>query len=158
MNETHISVLVCFFPNYTTSLALSCQLKIFLYMTFVAGEDVDTQRNGIVMLFWPGSQELKIPKSGHRIMVSESIQCMPTRFVSFHFCFPATPFFQIVRALLQITFRESITRVKVHTGMYCSLVANVLCCESNGTNFHTRRMSIYIETETNFISSFSFLP
>jgi hypothetical protein len=94
------------------------QLKIFLYMVFVGGEDEETQRNGIVMLFWPGSRELLLPASKHRGLVQRAFTGVPTRFASFHFCFPSTPFFQMARMMISITLKSGngITRVKVHTG------------------------------------------
>lgn len=89
-----------------------------MYMVFVAGEDEETQRNGIVILFWPGSKELRLPASRHRGLVSKVISAMPTRFASFHFCFPSTPFFQMARMMITVALKggNDITRVKVHTG------------------------------------------
>lgn len=94
------------------------RIKIFMYMVFVAGEDEETQRNGIVILFWPGSKELRLPASRHRGLVSKVISAMPTRFASFHFCFPSTPFFQMARMMITVALKggNDITRVKVHTG------------------------------------------
>jgi hypothetical protein len=89
-------------------------------MNFVAGEDPETQRNGIVLLFWPGCKELRLPKSRYRSLVSRALNCMPTRFASFHFCFPATPFFQMARMLISTTLKrvKGFPRIKVHTGKY----------------------------------------
>ena len=94
------------------------QLKIFLYMAFVGGEDVETQRNGMVMLFWPGCKETRVPNSAHRTLVGRFLRSMPTRFASFHFCFPKTAFFEMIRVVLSISLKQgkSITRVKLHTG------------------------------------------
>lgn len=94
------------------------RLKIFLYMIFVAGQDAETQRNGVVMLFWPGCKEFRLPTSSHMNLVSRSLRGMPTRFASFHFCFSDSPFFQMTRILLTLTLSrgKGVTRVKVHIG------------------------------------------
>jgi len=94
------------------------RLKIYLYLTYVAGEDEETQRKGIVMLFWPGCNELRLPKPGYLNLVALALRGMPTRFASFHFCSPATPFFQMARVMISIALKrgKSVTRVKIHTG------------------------------------------
>lgn len=94
------------------------RLKIYLYLTFVAGEDEETQRKGIVMVFWPGCNQLRLPKPGYLNLVALALRGMPTRFASFHFCSPATPFFQMARTMVSIALKrgKSVTRVKIHTG------------------------------------------
>jgi len=88
-------------------------------MIFVASEDVETQRNGVVIIFWPGSDKnITIPRSKHRSLVRKIFNGIPTRCASFHFCFPNTPFFHIMRSILALTLtpmRER-TRVKLHMG------------------------------------------
>jgi len=106
------------FVTDALSLDHIIRFKIFMYMVFVAGEDPETQRNGVVMLFWPGTLELQLPSPSYRKLVGQYIRCSPTRIISFHFCFPPTPFFLMLRTVISAALQvaKRITRVKVHTG------------------------------------------
>ncbi len=91
-----------------------------MYLNFAGGEDIETQRNGMVMIFWPGSgTNLRPPNLTFRRMVGRVIQCVPTRFASFHLCFPASNFFRVIGALVSaaLSLADVATRVKAHTGM-----------------------------------------
>lgn len=50
-------------------------------------------------------------------MVSKALRGTPTRFASFHLCFPKTPYFQVARKLLTFLLNagKSVTRIKFHT-------------------------------------------
>ncbi len=87
-------------------------------MIYVAGEDAETQRNGLVMLFWPGCRELQMPSPSYRTLVGQFIRVSPTRIISFHFCFPVTPFFLMLQTVITVALKvgNRITRVKVHNG------------------------------------------
>jgi hypothetical protein len=88
-------------------------------MMFVASEDTETQRNGVVVIFWPGMDNIDghIPNSRHRLLVRKTVMGMPTRSASIHFCFPNTHFFNILRSVLTMVMSPlHRLRVKLHTG------------------------------------------
>lgn len=89
-----------------------------MYLNWVAAEDAETQRNGIVLLFWPGCKELRLPSRDYRKVVGEFALCSATRPVAFHLCFRPTPFYILVRATFTavIKIAKMVSRVKVHIG------------------------------------------
>ena len=91
-----------------------------MYLSFVAGEDIETQHNGIIFLFWPGLQKPKPPNSRFRRLCIETVQVFPVRIACIHMCFPSTKLFRMIRVLLSVVlkFGKVVTRVKVHSGMF----------------------------------------
>ena len=88
-------------------------------MIFVASEDIETQRNGVVVIFWPGMDNVEghLPDSRHRLLVKQSFMGIPTRFASVHLCCPNTYFFTILRSVLTLVLSPlKRVRVKIHTG------------------------------------------
>ena len=108
---------VCFFVFSSTTI---WQFKIWMYIVFVAGEDIETQRNGMIMICWPGALNPKLPNARFRRYIVEALQCIPMRFACFHLCLPPTPFFQILRAFIVLFLKagNAATRVKVHSGTF----------------------------------------
>jgi len=94
------------------------RFKVLLYLMWVASEDAETQRNGILMLVWPGCKELPFPSREHKKNLVESALCTPTRPVAFHLCFRPTSFSIILQAmfLAVIKIAKMVVRVKVHIG------------------------------------------
>lgn len=93
---------------------------MWIYLCFAGGEDTETQRSGMVMIFWPGTlSDVKPPNMAYRRLVARAIQCLPVRFASIHFCFPASQYYRVIRALISVALKmgDLATRMKVHTGM-----------------------------------------
>lgn len=107
-------------PFHFFSSTTICQFKILMYMMFVAGDDIETQRNGIVVLVWPGLQTPKPPNSRFLRFSGKVMKTIPTRFACFHMCFPSTKLFRLMRIFILTTLSIATiaTRVKVHTGMF----------------------------------------
>lgn len=92
----------------------SIRFKIVMYMMFVAGDDIETQRNGMIVVLWPGLQTPKPSNSRFLRFIGKVMKAIPTRFACFHMCFPSTKLFRLMRTTLSIA--TIATRVKVHTG------------------------------------------
>ncbi len=94
------------------------KLKILLYLMWVASEDAETQRNGILMLLWPGCKELPFPAGSTKKNLVEFNLCTPTRTVAYHFCFCPTSFSIILQAMFMAVMKvlKMVVRVKVHIG------------------------------------------
>lgn len=86
---------------------------------YVATEDIETQRNGAVLIFWPGTASLSvsnIPDWKVQSYVRRSFESFPVRFPAIHMCFPNTTFFNILRSAATLVMPPPRTRVKAHSG------------------------------------------
>lgn len=75
------------------------QDKIYMFMAWASALDVETQRNGKVVLLWPTSDngvwEKKVLPNWTNIHTCERLHvALPVRCVSIHFCIPDTPIFR----------------------------------------------------------------
>lgn len=94
------------------------QVKIFLYLMTVAAECEETQRNGIVWVLWPGKKHsMKVPDAEERECCNKSYKSMPLRLSAFHFCWPDSPFFQLIRSFFVLVMGSKIrVRANFHVG------------------------------------------
>lgn len=101
------------------------RVKIWFYFHHVLSEDVETQRKGVVGIAWSGSESLfgiRIPGTpGNKRILNPNGRGMeggtPVRFVAFHFCYPDTPVFRIVRTFyVLVTAEEGRARMTSHHG------------------------------------------
>jgi len=108
--------------GFGMDVPLVSRVKILIYITLAASEDVETQKKGLTSIVWPGK---KLPASDHidnvqvnRILFLKRVYaCLPVRTCSLHFCAPSTPFFQLMRSLIVVTMsKETMNRIKFHVG------------------------------------------
>lgn len=94
------------------------RVKIFLYLLTVAAECEETQQKGVVFVMWPGKDtNIRVPQNEERVVCSKSFSAFPLRVAAFHFCWPNTPFFHLVRSFFVIVMGRNIrTRVNFHSG------------------------------------------
>ena len=89
-------------------LFLIYQVKLWFYFTSIAAEDVETQRNGLITIaFCPSNADfgtnmkIRMPGSQNRIVSPngrEMVYGISVRMTAYHFCFPDTPIFRLLRA------------------------------------------------------------
>jgi len=107
-----------FLGFYSFNQILS-QAKIFLYLTWTAGIEEDTQRSGLVYLLWFDST-LDVSFEMERYKLAAKLKELVTvRTCSVHICAPPKPIFQW--GLYVMTFqisRKNRAKVTVHLGMY----------------------------------------
>lgn len=94
------------------------RVKIFLYLMTVAAECEETQQKGIVFVMWPGRDtNIRIPLPEERIVCKNSFSAFPLRVVGFHFCWPDTLFFHLIRSFFVLVMGSDLrTRVHFHSG------------------------------------------
>eukprot|EP00534_Pseudo-nitzschia_fraudulenta_P009603 CAMPEP_0201169612 /NCGR_PEP_ID=MMETSP0851-20130426/80831_1 /ASSEMBLY_ACC=CAM_ASM_000631 /TAXON_ID=183588 /ORGANISM="Pseudo-nitzschia fraudulenta, Strain WWA7" /LENGTH=515 /DNA_ID=CAMNT_0047451421 /DNA_START=32 /DNA_END=1579 /DNA_ORIENTATION=- len=109
------------------------RLKIALYLLTKAVEDVDTQKNGMVLVFWPAlsfsgnatcGYDGKVNDEGKIILQKDMTSCtrlmmaMPVRPAAVHFCFPDTKFYRLFFSIttLAIGSAANRSRVRFHIG------------------------------------------
>ena len=102
----------------------SMQLKIILYLIAGASEDVESQKNGIVVMLWPG----KCPSISHsnegilstlmnRKVASDLQMALPLRVVCIHFGLESSPLSRLVKKIIVSNVQQK-TRFNVLTGTY----------------------------------------
>ena len=92
-------------------------------MTFAAGEDEETQRNGLVLVFWPGHKKVQPPSFEYRLTVSRMLKAIPVRWASFHLCFLPTRISKVLQFLFTLSVARggTIGRVRIYTGEHVEL-------------------------------------
>jgi hypothetical protein len=90
-------------------------MKLFLYVWWVAGEDVETQQRGLISIFWPQNHNFPAKREaeeGERIFAA-----VPYRSTALHQCLPDTPASRLVKAVVILALGvEARTRMKFHSG------------------------------------------
>lgn len=95
------------------------QSKAYFYFWMTAAEDVESQQKGVVFLVWPGPTEgaRSIPNQIDRALHMKCNEASPIRLAAVHFCYPNTPFFQLLRSIMTMTLNMTYRlRLKFHVG------------------------------------------
>ena len=134
---------VIIFTNHHPSL--KCKNKILLYLLHVAGDDIETQRKGIVVLIWFGSptsssssssssstnngntaasglnmekfKKVILNNISNKNTVTAPQLIVSVRVSCIHICSPDTPAFRLGRSIMLMTYGNVMrTRMKMHVG------------------------------------------
>ena len=98
------------------------QYKILLYFLWIAGDDVESQQKGIVLIVWPNpdiakSLKLRYPINNGGRLFQMVLQCAPMRVAACHFCAPPNdPFFRILYSVLALCSGGTRSRLNFHSG------------------------------------------
>jgi len=116
---THGRRILSVFPDQEwQTMTSELRTKIWIYLTYVAGEDVEAQKSGLVVLVWFDKSWKYISKNPYGCMKSRRFITLGTRASSVHICTPDTPKYRFRRnALVRRTGKE-ISRVKIHVGLH----------------------------------------
>jgi hypothetical protein len=88
-----------------------------MYMSWVAGEDIMTQKKGIVIIVWFDKESLKGKSSPHPKNVKyREIQLHSNRAAAIHICTPDTPFYRFRRAVATLRLGRSRKFLRTHLG------------------------------------------
>ncbi len=90
--------------NFRLHIIPLSQVKYLAYLSWIATEDIETQRQGLVTIRYPGAMAndtlVKIPRV-EDIKVGKTMQdSFPSRFAAIHCCLPDTASFRIFRAII----------------------------------------------------------
>jgi hypothetical protein len=89
-------------------------MKFFIYFWGVASEDIETQRCGVISIFWP--EVHSFPDKREAQEAERVFAAMPIRITALHQCLPNTAVFQITKAVVILSMEvEARTRMKFHT-------------------------------------------
>ena len=111
--------IVCALPydeEYYTSKQVI--FKIFMYICWVIGNDIDTQRKGFIFIIMFDSSFYQIPHILGAGVLVPSTQWLPAvRISAMHICTPDTPFFRLRRSFLTMAIgSHNRARLKLHIG------------------------------------------
>lgn len=91
---------------------VSKQTKLAIYFCWTAGDDVDAQLKGIVILVW-FDKNFDQPPSKHKTKMHELVT---VRICALHLCTPDTPFFRFRRAIVTMRAAHVRTKLRAHVG------------------------------------------
>eukprot|EP00536_Pseudo-nitzschia_multiseries_P017337 jgi/Psemu1/248095/estExt_Genewise1.C_15010010 len=96
------------------------RIKILWYMIWIASEDIETQRKGLVIIGWPCDEIISgsnSPMSEDDTRSIKSVDGLPIRIAALHFCIQNRPVYRILNSLFYFTLDSSYkSRYKVHIG------------------------------------------
>mmetsp|Transcript_13315 Transcript_13315/g.33500 ORF Transcript_13315/g.33500 Transcript_13315/m.33500 type:complete len:518 (+) Transcript_13315:144-1697(+) len=114
---------VAMVPDMENIPCVRLRSKVFLYLWFVASDNEETQKKGIVLVAWPRLPENKasnsrfVPKPSVPYWWRNFIESVPIRICAFHFCIKnGGQFFKIVFATIGAALTKERIRMKIHTG------------------------------------------
>jgi hypothetical protein len=105
----------CLFPDKEyANIPPKVRHKIALYQIYMAGNDVDTQRKGLVVLIWFDANSEPSWKPAH---YHTKVSHLPTvRISGLHICSPDTPFHRVRRAIGIMMSGHLRSSMRVHVG------------------------------------------
>ena len=106
--------ILCVFPDVEwEQMPPNTRHKIAIYLSWMVGNDVDTQRKGICFLAWfdRNSQPSLQPK-----FRTKANQVMSVRLSAIHICTPDSPFYKFRRAMSQMTAGKMRMHTRTHIG------------------------------------------
>jgi hypothetical protein len=88
------------------------RIRVHLYFSCVLSEDVETQKNGLVILFSADNRILD-HLAGSKEDFIESVATSPLRWSGIHLCLPKGPAYQLLKAFLILTIAGTDQRIRV---------------------------------------------
>jgi hypothetical protein len=85
------------------------QIKVVLYLMWVAGEDVETQRRGLVVIFWPSINTVIMERNWVE-NGQKTVQGFPLRGVALHMCLANTFAFRMLKAQIGLAIPKEVRR------------------------------------------------
>mmetsp|Transcript_3262 Transcript_3262/g.8774 ORF Transcript_3262/g.8774 Transcript_3262/m.8774 type:complete len:490 (+) Transcript_3262:184-1653(+) len=96
--------------------------KIWIYLTYVAGEDVEAQKNGIVIIVWFDNMWNDVKRKPLVSAERSGVLTYSVRTSSVHLCTPDTLMYRYRRAYMLMRLRQDRTRIKIHVGKSVELM------------------------------------
>ena len=118
---THGRRILSVFPDREwQTISSELRTKIWIYLTYVAGEDIEAQKSGLVVLVWFDASWKSISKNPYAYgsMKSRRFITLGTRASSVHICTPDTPQYRFRRNAIVMRTGKEKSRVKIHVGLH----------------------------------------
>lgn len=107
-------IMVCFLDETWEAFPPKTKAKISLYLSWTAGNDVMTQRRGLVLIVW-FDQKFKIPRRPKKPEYKDHA-IHSTRLSALHMCTPDTPFYRFRAAVAKMRVGRSRRNLQHHAG------------------------------------------
>jgi len=112
-------VICAWVGDFGLSVGLRQRAKLSIYMFYAVSDDVESQRKGLVIVGWVGSNTFgdSVPSLQHVDLFAKVWEGCPIRIVSSHMCFPDKPYFHWLRYLYTLTLSANKRqRARFHLG------------------------------------------
>mmetsp|Transcript_110800 Transcript_110800/g.226757 ORF Transcript_110800/g.226757 Transcript_110800/m.226757 type:complete len:366 (+) Transcript_110800:3-1100(+) len=106
-------VLCVFLDKEWVAFPMEAKARMSLYMSWTAGDDVDTQRKGLVVLTW-FDQNFEVAGRSNIEYKDHTFSCV--RACAIHMCSPDTPMYQLLRAIVITNLGRAKQKLRVHLG------------------------------------------
>jgi hypothetical protein len=121
-----------FFFSVSLFMSSTTKGKLLLYMFYVASESVESQRKGVVNIFFPSTSAVhsvfkSLPGPEDRKLAERLNNAFPIRLVATHFCIPDTILFRVFRAMILLTLQENHEKFRTKTHIGTSKACTVQC-------------------------------
>jgi hypothetical protein len=84
---------------------------------WVASEDIETQRSGILVIIWPNPDTVLIPDYKLHVASKRCVAGFPVRGCAMHMCFAENLGFRMIKAQIGLAMPEAMQqRLKIHLG------------------------------------------
>jgi hypothetical protein len=111
--------IICIIPYDEDWYTISKQVlqKIVMYTVWIIGNDVDTQRKGMVIIhMFDSSFPQILNHKGAGVLLPSAHWLLSVRLSAIHICTPDTPFFRLRRSAIIIAAGSNRSRLKLHLG------------------------------------------
>ena len=105
------------------------RVKVFWYMCWVASEDIESQRKGLVIVGWPSEDKIWEQSLRSSLVNNEGVyqvktfNGLPMRIAGVHSCFQDRPVYKIISSLFYFALTPYLkTKYKVHMGKRLLLI------------------------------------
>jgi hypothetical protein len=104
------------------------QIKVVLYLMWVAGADVETQRRGLVVIFWPSINTVIMERNWVE-NGQKTVQGFPLRAAALHMCLANTLAFRMLKAQIGLAIpKNKRRRFQFHLGKTAKNDAQAIFC------------------------------
>jgi hypothetical protein len=115
---------------------------------WVASEDPETRRGGLVVVIWPNPNTMIMPDPAMHLVFKKAIDAFPNRGCAMHLCLSDSFAFRLLRAQIGLALPQDLQhRLKVHLGklqQHCIAILKVLLSQLSYDFAGTRTEIEYI--------------
>jgi len=121
--------ILCIVTNNRDDIPAKTRLKVLIYLWVVAADDVESQRNGMIVISYSGPK-ITTDESGHWVNSKKHkkfhqsrvkthvivVSAVPMRVTAVHFCLPLSTLVQVFTQIYKMAMGPWSSRVKFHMG------------------------------------------
>ncbi|KAL3929377.1 MAG: hypothetical protein SGARI_004764, partial [Bacillariaceae sp.] len=103
--------------DFAFQYPIEIRIKLLIYMLWVATEDIETQRKGLVVINMPNRDVPLLPERKEHVLGQQAMEAIPIRICALHMCLPNEITFRLLKANVAfILGKDQRKRIKIHLG------------------------------------------